>query len=152
MASTLIPTKLLVTISEKLTSNGQELNYSNFIELSGIKPFDPRIMTIPSAAQVTVMNFNSSTVGAGTFVGNNVKYIRITNKDDTNFIRVGVVSAGDSTFYVKVEAGKSFTLGSIAEDANDSGAAFSGTYANATSITAQADTADVDIEYFVASV
>lgn len=150
MASTLAVSNLTVTINESLTSNGQALTYTNQLVLANIKPFDPRIMTIPTSGAVTVVAF-STAVAAGTFIAANVKYIRITNKDDTNFIRVRVTVVSGQTFDVKVEAGKSFIMGNVSESANTSGGAFSA-FVSADNISAQADTGAVDIEYFVASI
>lgn len=149
MASTLITTDLTVTITEQLTSNGQNFNYLNKLVLSNIKPFDPRVMTIP-ITQVTVIDF-STEVAAGTFIAANVKYIRITNKDDTNFIRIRVTKTGGQTFDLKLDAGKSFITGNTKESANIDGGAFSA-FVDAVNISAQADTSPVDIEYFVASI
>jgi hypothetical protein len=149
MASTLTASSLVVTINEQLTSNGQNFNYTNQVTLTNIKPFDPRIMTVPTS-EVTVIAFGAA-VAAGTFVAANVKYIRITNKDDTNFVRVRVTKGSSQTFDVKVEPGKSFIMGNVSESANTNGGAFSA-FVNADNISAQADTAAVDIEYFVASI
>lgn len=149
MASTLQTTTLTVTISEQLTSNGQTFNYENKVLLSNIKPFDPRVMTIP-ITEVTVIDF-AAAVAAGTFISANVKYIRITNKDDTNFIRLRIIKTSGQTFDVKVDPGKSFLMGNTKESANISGASFSA-FVDADNISAQADTAPVDIEYFVASI
>lgn len=150
MASTLTVTNLTVTINEQLSSNGQVFNYTNQVILANIKPFDPRVMTIPTSGAVTVVAF-STAVAAGTFIAANVKYIRITNKDDTNFIRVRVTVVSGQTFDVKVEAGKSFIMGNVSESANTNGGAFSA-FVSADNISAQADTSSVDIEYFVASI
>ena len=149
MASTLDTTNLTVTISEQLTSNGQTFNFSNQLVLANIKPFDPRVMTIP-LTEVTIIAFGSA-VAAGTFVAANVKYIRITNKDDTNFIRVRVTKTSGQTFDIKLDAGKSFIMSNVKESANTGGGAFSA-FVDADNISAQADTASVDIEYFVASI
>lgn len=149
MATTLAVTNLTVTVSEQLTSNGQVYNFSNQLVLANIKPFDPRVMTIPTS-EVTVIAF-AAAVAAGTLVAANVKYIRITNKDDTNFIRVRVTDVSGQTFDVKLEAGKTFMMGNVSESANTNGGAFSA-FVSADNISAQADTAAVDIEYFVGSI
>lgn len=149
MASTLDTSNLTVTITEQLTSNGQVVNYSNQVVLANIKPFDPRIMTIPTS-EVTVVEF-AAAVAAGTFIAANVKYVRITNKDDTNFLRVRVTKISGQTFDVQVDPGKSFLMGNVKESANTNGGAFSA-FVDADNISAQADTAPIDIEYFVASI
>ena len=149
MASTLSTTNCVITISEQLTSNNSVYNFTNQLTLANIKPFDPRVMTIP-LTEVTVIAF-STVVAAGTYIGANVKYLRITNKDDTNFIRLRVTKTSGQTFDIKLEAGKSFIMGNTSESANTGGGAFSA-FVTADNISAQADTSPVDIEYFVASI
>lgn len=149
MASTLQTTNCTITITEQLTSNGEVYNFSNQLVLANIKPFDPRVMTVPTS-EVTIMAF-STAVAAGTFIGANVKYIRVTNKDDTNFIRLRCTKTSGQTFDIKLEAGKSFMMGNTSESANTNGGAFSA-FVTMDNISAQSDTAACDIEYFVASI
>lgn len=150
MATTLTASTLKVTVTENLTSNQQPLNYINEVSFANIIPFDPRIMLIPASGGVTVMLF-STTVAAGQFVRDNVKYLRITNKDDTNFIRVRVTKTSAETFDVKVNPGCTFMMSNLKESANSNGGAFSA-FVDVDNISAQADTASVYIEYFVASI
>jgi hypothetical protein len=93
---------------------------------------------------VTVVNYGTANA-AGTFVRTAVKYLRITNKDDTNFVSLKI-SDGSDHYWVKLEAGKSFELhNGLIETANTFSA-----WANISAISAIADTAAVDIEYFIA--
>lgn len=96
-----------------------------------------------------IVNFSTG-VGAGTFIGANVKYFQITNKDSANFVRIRVAKTTGQTFDIKLEAGKIFILGNNKESVSETEAAFVA-FVNIDSISAQADTADVDIEYFIAS-
>jgi len=150
MGSTLTTTNLLVTITEAFTSNGQPLSYTNQVTFAGIKPNDARVMSIPFASEITVVDF-AAAAAAGTFIAANVKYIRITNKDDTNFVRIRVTKSGSQTFDVKINPGTSFILSNVKESANTGGGAFSA-FVDADNISAQADTSNVDIEYLVASI
>lgn len=150
MASTITAQSLTVTISETITLNNQAINSENQLVVSDINEIDKRIVTIPTASEVTLIGF-STAVAAGTFVRANVKYIRITNKDNTNFVRIRIKKTGAETFDIKLDAGKSFILGNAKESVSATAAAFSA-FVDADSINAQADTADVDIEYFVASI
>ena len=85
-------------------------------------------------------------VGAGTFVGANVKYMRITNKDNANYVKLKIADGGSDHYWVKLEAGKSFMLhNNLVETASPFSA-----FANIDTISAIADTAAVDIEYFIA--
>src|SRR5690349_12390638 len=124
MATTVTPQSLLVTISEAIVLNGQAINSENQITIPSISQVDKRIVNIPTASEVTVLNF-STAVSAGTVIGANVKYIRITNKDSVNYVRVRVKKNGADTFDVKVEAGQSFILSNNKESVSATAASFS---------------------------
>ncbi len=150
MASTLTASNLTVTISEAINLNNQAINSENQIVIASIGQIDKRIVNIPTASEVTVLAFGTA-VAAGTVIRANVKYIRITNKDATNFVRIRVKKSGADTFDVKVDAGQSFILSNAKESVSASAGAFSA-FVDADSISAQADTAAVDVEMFVASI
>lgn len=150
MASTLTASTLTVTISETINLNGQPINSENQITIASIGQVDKRIVNVPFASEVTLLNFGTA-VAAGTVIRANVKYIRITNKDAVNFVRVRVTKTSGATFDVKIEAGQSFILSNAKESVSASAGAFSA-FADADSINAQADTANVDVEMFVGSI
>lgn len=150
MASTLTAQTLTVTISESLVLNSQPINSENQITIPSIGQVDKRIVSIPTASEVTVLNFGTA-VAAGTVIRANVKYIRITNKDTTNFVRIRVKKTGADTFDIKLDAGQSFMLSNAKESVAATAGAFSA-FVDADSINAQADTAAVDVEMFVASI
>jgi hypothetical protein len=150
MASTLTAQTLTVTISESLVLNSQPINSENQLTIASIGQVDKRIVNIPIATEVTVLAFGTA-VAAGTVIRANVKYIRITNKDATNFVRIRVKKTGAETFDIKINAGQSFILSNASESVSATAAAFSA-FVDADSINAQADTAAVDIEMFVASI
>lgn len=150
MATTITAQTLTATISETLVLNGQPINSENQITIASIGQVDKRIVNIPTASEVTILNFGTA-IAAGTVIRANVKYIRITNKDATNYVRIRVSKTSGATFDVKVDAGQSFILSNASESVSTSAGAFSA-FADADSISAQANTAAVDIELFVASI
>lgn len=150
MASTITATNLTVTITESITLGATAINSSNELIIPSINEISKRILTIPIAAEATVAAF-STLVAAGTYISTNVKYIRITNLDNTNFIRIRVTKSGSDTFDIKLEAGKSYIMGNTKESVSATAAAFSA-FTDMTSINAQAETAAVDIELYVASI
>lgn len=150
MGSTITNADLSVKVNEFININAQPVNSENSLTITGINEVDKRIVTIPSASEVTVLNFGAA-VAAGTFVAANIRYIRIVNKDDTNYVRIRVSEASGDTFDIRLNAGQFFMMGNVSESVSESGAAFSA-FTSATSINAQANTAPVDIEYFIASV
>lgn len=141
---------LTTTITEELTLNGQPINSVNAYSISNVNYVDKRIVSVPTSSQVTLLNFGTS-VSAGTVIRANVRYIRITNTDTTNFIRIRFSKSGADTFDKKISPGGSeiFTNAVLSATATDS--AFSA-FVNADSISAQADTAAVNIEMYVATV
>ena len=150
MASTLTAQSLTITISETINLNGQSINSENQMTIASIGQVDKRIVTVPFSSEVTLLNFGTA-VAAGTVIRANVKYIRITNKDATNFIRLRLSKASGDTFDVRIDAGESFMLDNAKLSVSTSAGAFSA-FTDADSISAQADTANVDIEMFVASI
>lgn len=143
MASTIVNASLSVAITESVTLNGKSYGNINNLSIPNINEVDQRILTIPTSL-IEVVKYGT-VAGAGTFVRTDVKYLRITNKDDTNYVSIKV-SNGSEQFWVKLEAGKSFELhNGLIETANTFSA-----WADIDTIEAIADTAAVDIEYFIA--
>ena len=146
MASTVDSSTLTVRISEEIELNGKKLGNSNIHKITGINETSERIVTALITG-TSVVAFGAA-AAAGTFVRGNVKYVRITNLDDTNFVRLAIITDGTDV-HVKVPALDSFIL-----SAGLAGAAADGdavTFDNITSIKAWADTASVDVELFVAT-
>ena len=150
MATTIVNAELSVKISEYINLNGQSMNSENSLLIADINEVDKRIVSVPSSSEVTLMNF-AAAVAAGTYITANVRYIRITNKDTVNYVRIRVTNTSDDTFDIKLDAGKSFMMGNTSESASESGAAFSA-FVDMSSINAQANTAPVDVEFFIASI
>ena len=150
MSTTILPQPLTVTISTAINLNNQPVNSENQLIIPSISAIDKRIVNVPTSSQVTLLTFGSS-VGAGQLITGNVKYVQITNKDNTNYVRLRVTRTNQDTFDVKVDAGGYYIMMNTSEAANSNGAAFS-SFVNAYNISAQADTAAVDVEIFAASI
>jgi hypothetical protein len=150
MASTVTPSTATITISEGLTLGGVDRSGAHTRTIENIAEADRRVMTVDSSNEIDLIELNSDN-GQGKFVRASIRYIRITNLDNTNFIRVRFKKSGAETADVKVDAGATFMLSSGSMDADTSAGAFSA-FVDIDNISAQADTADVDIEYVVLSV
>lgn len=150
MATTITAQSLTVTISESIVLNGQPINSENQLIISDINEYSKRIMSIPTASEVTLVAFGAS-VAAGQFVTGDLKYLRITNKDSVNYARIRIKKNSSDTLDMRLDAGKSFMMGNTKESVSASGAAFSA-FADADSISAQAYTAPIDVEFVVASI
>jgi len=142
MASTVTASTATITISENIVLNG--VSYGNAIS----KSFESQgevIQRIMSIATTFTDIFHTSTAdGRGQVVSDDWCYFRITNLDDTNFLKLRLYDGTDSQFF-KLEAGESFFLMSPDIDIDASGTSFNA-FADITQISADADTAACDVE------
>jgi len=108
MASTITAASLTVTTTESITLNGSNMGATNTLTIASVNEINQRIVTVDSGNVRTLFNFGAA-IGAGEFVRANVKYLRITNKDDTNTACINIL--GNATnCWVEVEAGGNFIL------------------------------------------
>lgn len=137
---------LTVTISESLSLNGKEQGAKNTQTVTSVTQFDHRVVTATTTEQ-SILLFDSA-VAAGTFEDSSVEYMRVTNLNDTNFVEIRVLGSSEE-YFVKLEPRGSFILGNSVMDANATGSQ-SLTFGNIESILAKADTANCQLEIFVA--
>ena len=148
MATTVTAENLTVTITEQYTLNG--VSYGNTMNKTYTDNGEvyQRIMAIPyNALAVTftdIINFGAAD-NAGQADIDNYKYFRIKNLDDTNFLTLRVTGTLDS-FFVKIKAGETFLLMDNEIDAVTGSNAF-GAFTDISQISANADTAEIDIEF-----
>ena len=83
MASTVTTQQLTVEVKETLTLNGTTYDQTVTHTLNGIGNISKRIFTIPHSSTVTLATFISA-VTNNQFDVEDVKYIRVTNLDDTD--------------------------------------------------------------------
>ena len=119
MASTITAGTLKVTLTEQIILNGSDQGSKNTLSISSIKDVFKRIITIAADDDATVLVFKSTTASAdGALDLQNVKYIRITNLDDTNSVGLSLQldsdednSAANESCTILLEAGRSFIMG-----------------------------------------
>jgi hypothetical protein len=138
---------LTVTIKEELILNGAEHGSENTATLSSVTESFHRIIDIPTASEATLVEYGAAT-GGSTFIDDTTQYLRVTNIDDTNFVTLRVLGTSEE-YFVKVPARGSFVLFNDEMDANATGSQ-AVSLADIESIKAQADTASVQLEVFVA--
>jgi len=134
---------LTLTVTEAITLNSKDEGQSHSHTISSIADVYRRTMTATTSTDTTIATF-SSLFGVGQFVAADMRYLRITNLDDANFLTLTLYNGADSFFY-KVAAGDSFVLMNNEMDAIASSTSF-GAFADITQIKADADTAACDIE------
>ena len=150
---------LTVTHTEDITLNGQQFGGTTIKSFSGINEVSKRILTI-TTAESTIATFSSAVASAGHYVAADVRYIRFTNLDDTNFITLTFRNQDNDEAAIKVDAGQSFIFNG--DNANGMTAVFNATQdadaasdtalGDLTNIQADANTGSCDLEMFIASV
>jgi hypothetical protein len=131
---------LTVTLTESVTLNGSVRGSTNQLTITGIEHVMERIVTIPASADTTVLLTKDTVASSDSAVDiQDTKYIRITNLDATNPVRLSLQidinmddSAADESCTILLEAGKTFMMGTPHECINVSDA-------NATILTALLD-------------
>ena len=159
MASTISSATMKVTIAEQINLNGSEQGCRNTLSISGISEIAKRIVTI-STTESTIATFSAAVASAGHYVAADVRYIRFTNKDDTNFITLTFRNQDNDEAAIKLDAGQSFIwngdnangMTAVLNATEDADAASSTNFGSLTNIQADADSASCDLEMFIASV
>ena len=119
MASTISAANLKVKITEEVILNGRDQGGTTELTIASIKDVSKRIVTIAADDDATVLVFKSTTASAdGALDKDTVKYIRITNLDDSNSVNISLQldsgednSAADLSVTHLLEAGRSFMMG-----------------------------------------
>jgi|TARA_R100001163_G_scaffold19018_1_gene16812 hypothetical protein len=154
MATTITNATLTVTLTESISLNGSEQGASNTLTIADVDEISKRIVTIPTAEKTIIAM--GTAISNGTFIESDVRYIRITNKDDANHVTLTFKDENNSEFALKLDKGQSFIYngdlaGGVVDTMDANGSALSLALADLVDITAIADTAAVDLEIFVAS-
>ena len=148
MATTVSASNLSIKVKEDITLNGVKYSYESEQTISSINMISQRIVRVPTSVK-TVLSFGTA-IGAGTFQNSDVKYIRVTNLDDTNYITLGLMDSTADTAYFKIGKGESMVFYNTSIEVATNGAAWA-SWSDFDTINAQANSAAVDIEIFVAS-
>ena len=157
---------LSVTIQESITlPNGNKELLQNTTSIPGINQVVRRVDTIAtsfSGSGVEIIKFTDSEQQqtAGSFVKSEVKYIRITNLDTTNYGIIDLINTNEEAVSFKLEAGKSLMFGDVEFNGTNNNdyileGAWDPTYYSSfvyfDTIKAKAVSSSIQIEYFVAS-
>jgi len=151
MATTISNANLVITVNEDVKLNGHQVGSKIVQTIGSINEASRRIMSVPTS-ETTVLTLSSS-IAAGGYVTNNIQYIRVSNLDDTNFVRLTFLSGsgGSSNRYdVKLPAKRTAIFTSPSVSGSNIGSTFDA-FSNFDTMKATADTAVVDVELFVAS-
>lgn len=154
MATTISPATLVVTLTEAITLSGVVQGATNVLSITSVTEISKRIVNIPTT-EVEIIAFAATNPAAGTFVEADVRYIRITNLDDTNHVTLTFKNEDLDEFAVKLDKGQSFIYngdlaGGVVNTFDADSGALTVSLADLVNITALADTAACDLEIFVA--
>ena len=151
MASTVTAATLTVTITESVTLNGSDQGATNSFTVASVAEVNKRIVNCP-ASEKAVLTFGAA-IEAGQFIVGDVRYVRLTNKDDTNYITLNIEGAASTDYSVRLDPGASHLIVSTSATGVDDYADISGATLEAlTGIKATANSAACDLEILVASV
>jgi len=158
MTSTITAATLTLTVKESIELNGVEQGATNVKTVASINEVSKRIVTVPDTTDGVEVVAMSTAITSGTFIKGDVRYMRFTNLDDTNFITLTFKNSNNDEFAIKLDAGHNFiypgdnTGGMVGTmDAID-GTGLTYSLGDLVNVTADADTASCDMEIFVASV
>ena len=151
MASTISNAALTVTVTETLNMNGSNHGSTKQMTISGVNEVSKRIITVLASTDSTQIYAGAAAASIGTFITANVKYIRITNLDDTYPVILSFSNGVDHHAQFSLAAGQIFIITdtSASFDAESAIASFSGE--DITKIEAMGVGGTVDIEILVAS-
>ena len=145
MASTLTPAPLNVTIREQITMNGTDYGGITRYTVNNISEISRRLVTTNGTSSTEVIRFQPS-ASAGQFINTDVRYLRITNLDDTNFATLRFQGSASTDYSFRLDPTGSFLLMTT----QDSGSTNAGV-TNLRTIKVVASGSAVDLELFVAS-
>ena len=163
MASTITAADLKVKITEEVILNGKDQGGTTELTIASINEVYKRIVTCAANAETTLVHFHSS-VADGILAPldiDDVRYIRVTNLDDTTSVTLSLQSdvgeddsAADESASLLIEAGRSFIMGSPNDGIgiDDTNANLVTDLVDLESIVVFTGSDAIDVEIFVASV
>ena len=153
MATTLTAATLTVTHTEAISLNGYDQGAKNTLTIDSIANVMKRIVSCTASQTTTIATFAASVhTSVHALDVDDVKYIRITNVDDTNALELAVVGAA-TLYQVELAAGESHILGNpdnIMLSEADTSPSF-GTMADIASLQVHPGGNEIDVEVFIAS-
>jgi hypothetical protein len=155
MATTVTAATFTSKITEAITLNGVDQGGEQTLTISSVTEVSRRIVEV-GTTEIILLAFQATDPGPGAFDEADVRYIRITNLDDTNHVTL-IFRSGTAECAHKLDAGHTFIYagdnsGGVAATHDASSTALTVSLATLDDITAQANTAACDLEYMVVGV
>ena len=138
-------------ISEEINLDGVHYGSETEKSIGLINEYAKRIMTTNGVTLTTILSFDTS-VAAGQYLDGDVRYIRITNLDSTNYVILRITGDASTDYSVRLDAGASHLIISTSSTGVVDYADITGvTLEDLSAISATANTAACDLEIVVAS-
>lgn len=145
MASTLIPTTFRIKITEEQIVRNNVIKNEVIHSIDNVTNVDHRILTCPLTTSIDIFNINGINPGAGTFPSSSLKYVRITNLDDTYNIAI-TLSGSQGSFTHNITPTNSILFANSQITSSN----FDGTFGdNIESVSIYAISGSVDVEYIL---
>jgi len=155
---------LTSTITESISLNGADRGSTNTLSVASVTQVFHRIVTCPTGQDTTVVTFDEHADDQAGVVGaldvEDVKYIRVTNLDNTNPINLSLQidagednSAADESATILVAAGRSFIMGAASDGVavSDANATLIDALHNLQALLIDPISNNVTVEVFIAS-
>jgi hypothetical protein len=161
MASTITASTLTVTLSESITLGGNQYGGTKELSIASIKEVFKRIVRCVDDTDCTIATFQTATNTSDNAIDlENVRYIRVTNLDDTNPMNLSLQVAGaeggtaNMSATHLVGAGQSFIMHTVHDGiaVNDTDATLVDSLTDLESLLVDPLSEDIDVEVLIASV
>jgi hypothetical protein len=142
---------LTVTLTEDIEIKNHQYGGNNTFTISGINEVFKRVVTA-TTTDTTILTFGDHYASGG-FVKGDVRYIRITNLDTSNYVTLNIEGDTSTDFSIRLDPSASYLIiSSSSTGVVDYADITSATLEDLTAIKADANSASCDIEILVASV
>ena len=152
MGTTVSKATFFSTTTEELDINGVKQRAIRRFTESKVTDYSHRILTLPADSTSTILTLGASNSG-GQVSADDLSYVRVSNLDDTNSIRliINLTEAANGSFHIEVGPLKSYLVctksAALVPDGQDFAA-----YSSISTIQAVTPASStVDIELFLAS-
>lgn len=146
MATTIVAADAVVTLTVTLTLGGKTFDISYSRTISSCTRADRNIVPVRFATEQDIIELfaGAAAIGKGSFASFDGFFVM--NRDDTNFVRIRVSQNAGDTVDFRLDPGEFMILWNERIEVNTTEAAF-GAFVDFDTVSMQADTAEVDIEY-----
>ena len=144
MATTIIPADAAIKLTVSLTLGGKPFDIEFARTLSAVTRAVRNIYPVSTSQTDLITLFTAAGIDKGTFTDFDGFFVM--NRDATNFIRIRISQNGGDTVDQRLDPGEFMILWNSKLEVNTTEAAF-GAFVDYDTVSVQADTATVDVEF-----